>query len=68
MVVDLAGSGQTKRRMEAVKPSNKDTSEDGRARDVLWQKLFALMMMGDDRNIAQTYLMGKRVHCKGKGC
>jgi hypothetical protein len=30
--------------------------------DSLSEKLFALMMMGDDRNIVATYVNGKKVY------
>ncbi len=47
IVIDFKSTPLMKRRME----NTKDISE----------KLFALMMMGDDRSVFETYVMGKSV-------
>jgi len=46
VVLDFAGSSITARRTAAA--------------DTIEEKLFALMTLGDDRNIAATYLLGRR--------
>jgi guanine deaminase len=48
VVLDLHATPLLKRRMERA--------------ETLADKLFVLMMLGDDRAVAATYLMGERVH------
>ncbi|MCJ7765233.1 MAG: guanine deaminase, partial [Thiovulaceae bacterium] len=55
VVLDFEATALQKLRMSCVKESQQS------ALDSLSEKLFALMMMGDDRNIVATYVNGKRV-------
>ena len=47
VVLDFAGSSITARRTTAA--------------DTIEEKLFALMTLGDDRNVTATYLLGRKV-------
>ncbi|MBU1642174.1 guanine deaminase [bacterium] len=55
VVLDFEATALQKLRMRRVKDSPKSPI------DSLSEKLFALMMMGDDRNIVATYVNGKKV-------
>jgi guanine deaminase len=56
VVLDFEATALQKLRMERVKEAAKSPI------DSLSEKLFALMMMGDDRNIVATYVNGKKVY------
>ncbi len=52
IVIDMMGSALQSLRMQSAK--------------TLAQKLFALMVLGDDRNILATYIMGKKAYAAGQ--
>ena len=55
VVLDFEATALQKLRMERVKDSRQ------KPLDSLSERLFALMMMGDDRNVVATYVNGKKV-------
>jgi guanine deaminase len=58
VVLDLAATPVIKRRLERIEP-NDPAGKTRNQMDIWHEKLFALMMLGDDRVVKATYVMGK---------